>query len=184
MNAGHSENREVHGAKPKYVLLAALSEERLNDGGAVGGEDTGGDFHLMIEARVGEDFEAGADGTAFGIVGAVDETRDTGLDDGARAHAAGLDGDVECGIGEAMVAKKTGGFAKNNNFGVGGGVAITDGAIASTGEDFALMDDHGADGDFAGYGRGTSFGQGFLHVLDVSFHLRRENNMRREGKRN
>src|SRR6266852_9624738 len=108
MNAGHSENREVHGAKPKYVLLAALSEERLNDGGAVGGEDTGGDFHLMIEARVGEDFEAGADGTAFGIVGAVDETRDTGLDDGARTHAAGFNGDVERGVRETVVAENAG----------------------------------------------------------------------------
>jgi hypothetical protein len=28
------------------------------------------------------------------------------------------------------------------------------------------------------------FRQGLLHVLDVSFHLRRENNTRKEGKRN
>jgi len=35
----------------------------------------------MIRRGVGEDLEAGADGAAFGIVGAVDETRDTGLED-------------------------------------------------------------------------------------------------------
>ncbi len=131
-----------------------------------------------------EDFEAGADGAAFGVVGAVDEARDTGLDDGACAHAARLDSDVECGIGEAVVAEKAGGFAKDDDFGVGGGVAIADGAVARTGEDLAVMDEYGADGNLAGYGRGTSFGQGFLHILDVSFHLRRENNMREEGKRN
>src|SRR5260370_21213849 len=170
MNAGHSEDREVHGPKPKYVLLAALSEERLNDGGAVGGEDTGGDFHLMIKARVGEDFEAGADGAAFGIVGAVDEAGDTGLNDSARAHAAGLDGDVERGISKAVVAKKAGGFSQSNDFGVGRGVAIADGAVAGTGENLAVMDEHGADGDFAGGGRETSFGQGFLHELEITFH--------------
>ena len=81
----------------KLALLAACSEERLDDGGTFGGEDARSNFHLMIKARVGEDFEAGADGAAFRIVGAVDETRDTGLEDCARAHAAGLDGDVESG---------------------------------------------------------------------------------------
>jgi hypothetical protein len=65
----------------KRVLLAARCEERLDDGCTFGGEDARSDFHLMIKARVGEDFEARADGAAFGIVGAVDETRDTGLED-------------------------------------------------------------------------------------------------------
>jgi hypothetical protein len=84
-------------ARLKPVLLAACCEERLDDGGTFGGEDARSDFYLMIKARVGEDFEAGADGAAFGIVGAVDETRDTGLEDCARAHTAGLDGDIESG---------------------------------------------------------------------------------------
>src|SRR6267378_1834953 len=84
-------------AQAKPVLLAASSEERLDDGGTFGDEDARSDFYLMIKARVGEDFEAGADGAAFGIVGAVDEARDTGLEDCARAHTAGLDGGVERG---------------------------------------------------------------------------------------
>jgi hypothetical protein len=154
-----------------------LGEERLDDGGAVGGEDAGSDFYLMIEARVGKDFEAGADGAAFGIVGAINEAGDTGLDEGASAHAAGLDSDVERGIGKAVVAEKASGFAKRDDFGVGGGVAIADGAVARTGEDLAVMDEHRAYGDFAGFGGGTGFGQGFLHELDISFHLRRENIM-------
>jgi hypothetical protein len=157
---------------------AAFGEERLEDGGTVGGEDARGDFHLMVEARMGEDFETGADGAAFGIVGAVDEARDTGLDDGAGAHAAGLDGDVERGVDETVVAEKTRGFAQCDNFGVGGGVAIADGAVARTRQDLAFMDEHSADGDFAGCGGGTGFGERFLHELDISFHLRRENNTR------
>jgi len=131
----------------------------------------------MVEAWLGEDFEAGADGAAFGVVGSVDETRDTSLDDGACAHAAGLDGDVERGISEAVVGEKAGGFAKNNHFRVGRGVIVVDGAIASTSKNLIVVDEHGADGDFAGFGGGAGFRQRFLHELNVSFHLPREDNM-------
>src|SRR5260370_12511239 len=98
---------EAHGLK--CVLLAAFCEERLEDGGAVVGEDAGGDFDVMVEARVGEDFEAGADGAAFGIVGAVDEAGDTGLGDSGRAHAATRGGDGQRGISEALGSEKAGG---------------------------------------------------------------------------
>jgi hypothetical protein len=153
----------------------------LENGGAVGGEDAGGDLHLMVKAWVGEDFEAGADGAAFGVVSAVDQARDTSLDHGAGAHTTGLDGDVESGVGEAVVAEQVGGFAENDDFGVGGGVAIADRAVAGTGEDLGVVDEDGADGDFAGLGSGARFGERFLHELDFCFHLSREDNMRQEG---
>src|SRR6267154_1733021 len=92
----------------------------------------------MVESRVGEDFEAGADGAAFGVVGAVDEAGDAGLNDGAGAHAAGLDGDVKGGVGEAVVAEEASGLAEDDDFGVGGGVTIAGGAVAGTGEDLAI----------------------------------------------
>src|SRR5258706_2388923 len=137
----------------------------------------------MVEARVGENLEAGADGAAFGVVGTVDETGDAGLNDGAGAHAAGLDRDVERGVGETVVAEEASGLAEDDDFGVGGGVTIADGAVAGTGEDLAVMDKDSADGDFAGCRCGAGFGQGFLHELGVGFHLARENNMRRDEKR-
>ena len=164
--------------------LAAFGEEGLKDGGAVSGEDARGNFYVMVEARVGEDFEAGADGTALGIFGTVNEARDAGLDDGAGAHATGLDGDVERGVGEAIVAEKTSGFAKYNHFRVGRGVIVADGAIAGTGQNLAVVDEHSADRDFAGLGGSARFHQRILHELNVGFHLRRENNMREEEKRN
>ncbi len=160
---------------------AAFGEEGLEDGGAVGGEDAGGDLYLMVETRVGEDFETGADGAAFGVVGAVNEARDASLDDGAGAHAAGLDGDVERSICKAVVAEKAGGFAKNNNLGVSAGVAVPNGAVVRTGKDLANVDEHGTDGDFADCGSGARFSERFLHELDVSFHIERENNTRKEG---
>jgi hypothetical protein len=168
----------------KPVLLATCCEERLDDGGTFGGEDARSNFHLMIKARVGEDFEAGADGAAFRIVGTVDQAGHAGLEDCARAHAAGLDGDVERSISKAVVAKKASGFAQSHDFGVGGRITIADGPVARTGNNLALVDKHGSDRNFAGCGRGTGFRQGLLHVLDVSFHAGRENNMRKERKRN
>ena len=156
------------------MLLAAFGEERLEDGGAVGREDAGGDFYLMVEARVGEDLEAGAESATFGIIGAVNETGDAGLDDSAGAHAAGLDGDVECGVGESVVAEKAGCLAQDNYFRMGSGVAIADGAIAGTCEDLAAMDEHGAYGNFAGFGSRVGFAECFLHELDIGFHSVRE----------
>ncbi len=171
--AGHRENPE------ERLLSAAFSEERLDDGGAVSGQNAGGDFYPVVEAGVGEDFEAGTDGTAFGIVGAEDKARDAGLDEGARAHAAGLNGDVQRSIRKAVVAKPAGRFSQTDDFGVGGGVAIANGAIARTGKDLAVVDEQGADGDFAGLVSGTRFSECFLHELDVNIHRRRENNMRK-----
>lgn len=112
---------------------------------------------MVVEARVGEDFEAGADGAAFGIVGAVDETRDSGLDDRASAHAAGLEGDVERSVGKTVVAEKAGSFAEDNDFGVGGWVTVADGAVAGTGEDLAVVDEDSSNGDFAGGRRRAGF---------------------------
>ncbi len=131
----------------------------------------------MVESRVGKHFKAGADGSAFGIVGAIDEARDARLDDCACTHAARLDGDVERGIGKTVVGQEAGGLAQNDNLCVSCWVVVADGAVAGTGEDLAIVDEHGADRDFAGYRCGARFGQGFLHELDVSFHLPREDSM-------
>src|ERR1700693_494066 len=64
-------------------LLSAHGEKRLEHGGGFSGQDACGDFDLMVEARIGKDFKAGADGAALGVVGAVDEARNAGLNDRA-----------------------------------------------------------------------------------------------------
>src|SRR5260370_12607061 len=133
----------------------------------------------MVQARVGEDFEAGADSATLGVVSAVDKTWDTGLNDGPCTHAAGLDGDVESGICQAVVAEKTGGFAENNHFRMGRGVIVADGAISGTGQNLGVVNENSTNGNFGGFGGGAGFRKSFLHELGVSFHVRRENNMRR-----
>jgi hypothetical protein len=51
---------------------AAGGEEGLQKSGAFGGKNAGDGFHLVIEARVREDFEAGADGAPARVVRTID----------------------------------------------------------------------------------------------------------------
>src|SRR5260370_31410979 len=125
----------------------------------------------MVEARMRQDFETGADSAALGVVSAVDQARDAGLDDGAGAHAAGFDGDVESGSGEAVVAEKAGGFAKDDDFGVGRGVVVADGAVVRTRQNLSLMDEHSANGNFAGFGCCVPHSPGLFHKLDINLPL-------------
>jgi len=186
LGRAHDEDGGLKAGAPRRLpisnafLLTTFGEEGLEDGGGFGGEDAGGDFHRVVEAGVGEDFETGTNCAALGVVGAVDEAGNAGLDYCASAHAARLDGDVERGIGETIVAEEARGFAKDDDFSVGGGVVVANGAVAGAGEDFAAVRENGADGHFAGDGRRTRFFESSVHELDVGFHLRREDTMREE----
>ena len=139
---------------------------------------------MVVKARIGKNFEAGADGAALGVVGAVDEAGNAGLNDCAGAHAAGLDGDVQRDVRKAVVAEESCSFTKYDDFGVGGWIIVTDGAVAGVGENLSVMDEHGADGYFTGASGSTGFSECFLHELEVRFHLRREDSMGKEKKRN
>ena len=99
---------------------------------------------------MGKDFEAGADGAALGIFCAVDKAWDAGLDDGTGAHAAGLDGDVEHRVREAIIAEEACGFTKDDDFGVGRWIVVADGAVAGAGENLSVVNQDGSDGHFAG----------------------------------
>ncbi|GAC1616572.1 MAG: hypothetical protein PVS2B2_10660 [Candidatus Acidiferrum sp.] len=151
-------------------LDAAFGKEGEEEGGGFLGEDAGGDFHMVIEAGLGKDFEAGTDGAAFGFIGAIDQPSDARLDHGASAHNAGFEGDVEGGTGKAIVLEETGSFTKNDDFGVSGGIGVANGAIAGAGENFAFVNEDGADRNFTGSGGGAGFVQGEAHEMNVVVH--------------
>ena len=112
----------------------------MKDGGAVCRENAVTDFHLVIESGVGEDLETRADCAAFGVVGAVDQTRDASLDHGAGAHAAGLQSDEECCAGHTIVPEEASCFTDHDDFGVGGRIAVAYRAVGRARENFAVMD--------------------------------------------
>lgn len=142
---------------------AAGGEEILEQGCGFFGEDAGDNFDTMVEAGIAQEGEAGADSAGFGIVCAVDEAGDARLNHGTGAHGAGLDGDVEVGAEEAVSSDRVCGFAEHDNFGVRGGVAIRDRAVAGARDDSSKGDDDGADGDFAGEGGLAGLVEGGAH---------------------
>ncbi len=152
-------------------LSAARREEGLEECGGVISKDAEEDFDAVVEARVGEDFETGADGATFGVIGAVDEARNAGLNHGAGAHGAGFESHVQRGTGQAIVGENASAFAKHDDFGVSSRIVIANGAVARAGDDFVFVDEDSADGDFAGLRGGASFGKCELHVIEVRRHL-------------
>jgi hypothetical protein len=150
-----------------FPALALGGEKILQQCGGFVGEDSGGDFDAVVDLRVVEDGEAGPDGAAFGVVGAIEEAGDARLDHGAGAHGAGFNGDVESGIEEAVIFHLLGGSSEGHDFGVCGGVAVGNGAIAGTDDDATVEDNHGANGHFAALGRFAGFIERRLHEGDV-----------------
>ncbi len=146
----------------------------MQQGGRVFGEEAGSDFDLVIQLGAGEQLEAGTKGAAFGVIGGVDESRNPRLDDGTGTHGAGFEGDVEDGAGEAVVAEEARGFTEDDDFGVGGGVVIADGAITGAREDDIVVDEHGANGNLVGGGRGAGFVESKPHVIEIVRHGRNE----------
>lgn len=118
------------GAQSASEFSAASSEKGLEKGNGVGGEDAGSDFDAVIEDGMGEDLKVGADRAGLGIVRAVNEAGNAGLNHCAGTHAARLKGDVENGVRKPVVAEGASRFAKRDDFRVSGGIAIANGTVA------------------------------------------------------
>ena len=118
---------------------------------------------MVIETGVRENFEAGPNRAAFRVIRSVDQAGDARLDDGASTHAARFDRDVERCAGHAVVLKYAGRFANHDHFGVGRGIAVANRPVARASEDIAVMNDQGANRDFAACSRRASLLNGELH---------------------
>src|SRR5258708_5454460 len=163
--------------------LAAFGKERLDDSSAVGSKDIRGDFYLMVEARLGKNCKTGADGAPLGIVGAVDKTRHAGLDDGARAHAARLDGYVERRLGKAVIAKKAGRFAEDDDFGVSCGIIVADSAISGASDGLAVSDDDGTNRNFSRNRSRAGFLNREFYEFLIGIHPEQKNSTQARAKR-
>lgn len=149
---------------PGFVWLAAVAEEGLEEGGGFGGQRAFDDFDAVVqEIGIGE-LELGADAAEAEVAVGEDQGFDAGVDDGAGAHHARLQGDVEGGVVEAVVLEGGGGTAEEVDFGVSGGVVGENGRVVGAGDDFAVQDEYGADGDFTGSLCFAGLGEGFTHV--------------------
>jgi len=93
------------------------------------------------------------------------------VEDGSGAHGAGFEGDVEgaafVSVEQSVVFEGAAGVAEGDDFGVGSGIVVAEDAVLAAGDDFAAMDDDGADGDFAGEFGGAGFVDGGVEVVEV-----------------
>lgn len=147
-----------------WKRLASVAEEGLEEGGGFGGEGAFDDFDAVVEEIGIGELEFRTDAAEAEIAVGEDQGFYAGVDDGAGAHHARFEGDVEGGFVQAVVLEGGGGGADQIDFGVGGGVVVADGGVVSAGDDFAVQDEHGADGDFAGGVCFAGFGKGLAHI--------------------
>ena len=117
-----------------------------------------------------EDGEDRAAGSGLGVGRGVDEAVDAGMDDGSGTHGAGLECGVEGAVFEAVVFERDAGLAEGDDLGVSGGVGVAENAVLASADDFVVVDDHCAYGDFAvGFG-GLGFDDGGSEVGEVGGH--------------
>jgi hypothetical protein len=169
----HSEVQECLTAAEKIRnprRLAAFSEERLDERGAFRSKQSRGNFNLMIQSRVGEDLETGANRTALRIVAAIHDPRDASLNNRPCTHAARLDRNVQGRRSQPVIAEFPRAFAQHHNFRVRGGVAIPDRAIARTRDYFAVSHQDCADRDLSSQRRRASLFKGQLHEFEIVIH--------------
>jgi len=121
-----------------------------------------------------ENFEAGADCTTTKIVGTVNEFRDAGLNHGAGTHRTRLERDVDRRARKAVVVENMSCFAQGGNFGMGCGVIVANRTIAGTCDDFVIMDEKCADGNFSGCSGRAGFVKGELHEIEIGGHAKKE----------
>ena len=122
---------------------------------------------LVVEPIFLEEVHQGAATSGLGVGGAKVDLRDTGENDGARAHRAGLKRDVEARVFEAPTAEVRRGLRNGEDFGVRGGVLEKLTLVVRLADDLPIMDNDATDGNFAGVEGLFGFAEGGLHVARV-----------------
>jgi hypothetical protein len=103
------------------------------------------------------------DRAALGVESRVIEAAEARVCDRAGAHRAGLERHVEVAADKPLGARRRGGFADGENFGVRGRIGPFAGAVSGPGKDDAIARDRRADRRFAARFRRARFGEGDAH---------------------
>ncbi len=103
---------------------------------------------------------------ALRIPGAEVQPPDAREGDRPRAHGAGLQRHVEIAAHQPLRADGLRSGANRQHLGVGGGVAILNGAVARSGQHGPFQRHHGADGRFAARGGRPRFIEGERHGVE------------------
>lgn len=103
----------------------------------------------------------------FGVERSEDQTGNPGQHNGADAHAAGFQGDIEGALGEAPAVHLFGCFTDDKQLCMCCGVLNGFPQIVRPGDDDAIADEEGGDGDFADQRGFPRKAEGLLHELSI-----------------
>lgn len=106
-----------------------------------------------------------ARGTSLGIGRSVDDAVQSRMNHRPGAHRAGFQGDKHGAAVEAMIAEGLAGGAQSDDLRVSSWVIVAHYAILRPYQYFILIDEDGADGDFASLSGGDGFVEGQLEVV-------------------
>lgn len=150
------------------IAAAGLGEEFSENSDTVVSEHAGTYLTTVVEVVSLKKVPEPACGAAFDIRATEDDAADPGVDDGTSAHGAWFFGDIEIAVGEAPIAKDALGLSEGEHFGVGGGVFEGFDLIPRAGDDLAVVNDDGTDGDFVLGGGTAGLAEGFTHEVVVA----------------
>jgi hypothetical protein len=121
------------------------------------------DLRPMMAGRRGVELHAVVHRAAFRIGGPVIKPADARKRDGARAHRARLERDVEIAIDQPLGTERRAGGADGDDLGMGGRVMVDERAIAGAGDDGAVMHNDAADRNLATVAGRVRFLQRLVH---------------------
>jgi len=117
----------------------------------------------MVQAGVVQDLHHRMDGARFGVIRAVDQAFEPGVNQSAGAHRARLNCNKQFAVFEAVVAQGGTGLAQGQDLGVSCGIAIGKVAVAAAAYYFSAADHDGAYRDLSRFERAVSGAQRLLH---------------------
>lgn len=146
-----------------YQRLSTSPKKLLHNFGALGGQHSAFELHLVVQGWVIHHGQNGMNRSSFGIVHTVNQTTDASVNECPRTHGAGFNCSKQVAADQAMIAKNLASFTKGDDLGVGGGIVGGEIAIPATSDDAAVEDDDGADGDFASFEGALGGAKGLFH---------------------
>jgi len=138
-----------HAGLTERRALAFLAEEAFEELDALGGADSFDDFEAVVEDFGIREAKFASHASETKIAGAEDQASDAGVNQGAGAHHARFQGDVEATVFKAVIFQALCRLANGDDFGVGGGVGAGNGMVVTFSDYLAAENKYCADGDFA-----------------------------------
>ena len=149
------------------LRISNLSKEGAQYIAAFMLHEPGVEPRLVVEPPIFEQVHQGAAATGFGVGRAIVHLVDAGEDDGAGAHGAGLEGDVETRAFKPPALEVGGGLGDGQDLGMGGGVLEDFALVVGFADDLPVVHDDAADGDLPGLIGFLGFAQSSLHISRI-----------------